>query len=104
MKNSAFDNKARAFMKYDEDKGALIVELTDNVAFEYMKMIRHHLWPEVESMKMETVDVVSESGEKYNGVRRYTIPAAKDRVEVFFDAAKGALANSIKKSIPNSDN
>lgn len=97
-------SKARVYMKFDEDVNVLIVEVTDNIAFEYIKMIRQHLWPEVESMTMETVDIVSDGGEEYKNVRRYRIPAYKDRVDIFFDAAKHALSYSIQKSIPNSNN
>lgn len=98
------EDNERVYMKFDEELKLLIVEVTAKVAFSYMRMIRLHLWPEVEKMKMETVDVVGDSGRQYKNVRRYTIPAYKDRVDIFFDAAKSALVNSIKKSVSNSDN
>lgn len=98
------EDNQRVYMRFDEELNLLIVEVTEKVAFGYLKMIRQHLWPEVEHMKMEIVDVVGGTGREYKNVRRYVIPAYKDRVEIFFDAAKSALSHSIQKSIPNSDN
>lgn len=97
-------NSERVYVKFDEELNLLIIEVTEKVAFVYMRMIRKHLWPEVEHMESEIVDVVGDTGKEYKSVRRYIIPVYKDRVEFFFDAAKHMLAEGIKKSIPNSDN
>lgn len=91
-------------MRYDEVEECLVVEATNNVTTDYMKMIKDHLWPEVEHMTKEVVDITSSSGKTYKQVNKYFIPAYKDRVDIFFDAAKVVLSQSIKKSIINSAN
>jgi hypothetical protein len=98
------EDQARFYMRYDEELRVLIVEVTQNVAFSAMKIIRIHLWPEVEHMQSETIDCISDNGHEYKNVIRYIIPAYVDRVERFFDAAKHVLAKNIKESIPHSDN
>lgn len=95
---------ARLYMKYDEELSLLIIEISESVAFTWMKMIRKHLWPEVEHMKKEIIEAVGDNGKTYKNVLRYVIPCYKDRVEIFFAAAKHLVVENIKKSIPNSDN
>ena len=97
-------NRAYFNMRYDEVEECLVVEATSNVTTDYMKMIKDHLWPEVEHMTKNVVDVISSNGTHYKNVNQYIIPAYRDRVDIFFDAAMSVLSNSIQKSIPTSNN
>lgn len=91
-------------MRYDSLAGALIIEVSDDIARPIMDSVRKHLWPEVEYMTLELFDATNDQGYEFKGLHRYTIPCIADRVDPFFDAAKTILRQSISDSLPNSDN